>query len=172
MNKPLKIVLTGAESTGKSTLAKSLANHFQTIWVPEYARIYIEKLNRKYTYNDVELIARKQISIDQNLSAGNSIVFFDTWLIITKVWFDFVYGKHPKWLDQAIEKSDVHLFLVCDIDMQWENDPVRENGGENRQILHAIYLKELQKYGFNYHIVNGIGNDRLTNAIRIVENSL
>ena len=117
MTKPYKIVITGAESTGKSTIAHNLAKHFHSIWIPELAREYIEKLNRKYTYNDIEEIAKKQIELEQKLSSEHKYIFFDTWLIITKVWFDFVYYKHPDWLDKEIKKSDIDLFLICDIDM-------------------------------------------------------
>ena len=172
MPKALKIVLTGAESTGKSTLAESLAGHFQAIWMPELARDYIEKLDHKYIYEDIELIAKKQIQKEKELAQENGIIFFDTWLIITKVWFDFVYEKHPAWLDQAITESDIDLFLVCDIDMPWKEDPLRENGGENRKKLHTIYLKELEHFGFNYEIVNGTGEERFLNAVRTVKRYL
>jgi NadR type nicotinamide-nucleotide adenylyltransferase len=164
----LKIVITGAESTGKSTLAQAMAKHFDTIWIPELARAYVEKLECKYSYSDIESIARLQIETEKNIQNGHKLVFFDTWLIITKVWFDFVYGKHPDWLDVEIAKSKIGLFLVCDIDMPWIEDPVRENGGENRKILHQIYINELKTNHFNYKIISGIGSERINNAISIV----
>lgn len=165
MNKTLKIVLTGAESTGKSILSEGLANHFNAIWIPEIARGYVENLNHKYTYSDIETIARKQIETEKQIEAQTPLVFFDTWLIITKVWFDFVYGKHPEWLHRAISESDIDLFLVCDIDIPWVEDPLRENGGENRKKLHEIYLSELESYKFDYKIISGFGNIRLNKAI-------
>lgn len=97
MVNPVKIVVAGAESTGKSTIANALANRFQTICIPELARNYIKKLNWKYTYEDIENIAKQQLDLEQQLSLDNKYIFFDTWLIITKVWFDFVYKKHPEW---------------------------------------------------------------------------
>lgn len=171
MNNPCKIVLTGAESTGKSTLSEKLAAHFQTIWIPEFSREYIEKLNRKYTYEDIEAIARHQLASESNLPEC-SIVIYDTWLIITKVWFDFVYGKHPTWLHEAILSNKIDLFLLCDIDMPWEDDPVRENGGENRQKLHEIYLRELKDYNFNVEIISGYGEERFQNAVKAVNKYL
>ncbi len=165
----IKVAITGAESTGKSTLSDALANHYRSISVPEFSRSYIENLKRPYTYNDVEFIARKQIEIEKNLLPDKSPIFFDTWLIITKVWFDFVYNKRPKWLDSYIENSNIDLFLVCDIDLPWIYDPVRENGGENRKVLHDIYIENLKKYGFKYQIVSGEGEDRIKNAICFVD---
>ena len=167
MDKSLKIAITGAESTGKSTLSKQLAEKYETIWVPEYSRDFIEKLNRKYTYDDIETIAKQQIEIEKKLPS-EKIIFFDTWLIITKVWFDFVYGKHPEWLHTTIQQSNINLFLVCDIDMPWEKDPVRENGGENRIKLHQIYLSELKQYNFEFEIISGTGNERLNNAMKAI----
>ena len=83
-----RIVLIGAESTGKTELADCLSTHFKTNFVPEYARSYIEELNSSYTYQDVEHIARKQIELeDEYCKKANKVLFYDTYLIITKVWF-------------------------------------------------------------------------------------
>lgn len=165
MTKSVKIVITGAESTGKSTIAENLAMHYNSIWIPELARNYIEELDRKYTYEDIEIIARKQITLEQELSVDQKTVFFDTWLIITKVWFDFVYNKHPQWLHEAILNSNIDLILLCDIDLPWEADSVRENGGVNRKKLQDIYIKEFKQYNFKFEIIIGKGNERLLNAI-------
>jgi NadR type nicotinamide-nucleotide adenylyltransferase len=164
-----KIVITGAESTGKSTLTAGLAQHFNAKWIPEIARTYVEGLTRHYTYNDVEQIARLQLEAEQQLSPEEPLVFFDTWLIITKVWFDFVYGKHPEWLHRQILNSRIDLFLLCDIDLPWIEDPVRENGGENRVKLQQRYLQEMNEYGFNYRLISGHDEMRLQQAIREVE---
>ncbi|MFA9391862.1 MAG: AAA family ATPase [Prolixibacteraceae bacterium] len=167
MSKTLKIVLTGAESTGKSTLSEKLAAHYQVSWIPEFSRSYVENLQRKYTYSDIEYIAKHQMQTENELS-NQKIIFFDTWLIITKVWFDFVYGKHPEWLHQAILNSTIDLFLVCDVDMPWIADPLRENGGTNRQILHDIYLNELKQYNFAFEIISGTGEERMLKALEAV----
>ncbi len=168
-SKQFKIVITGAESTGKSTLAQSLARQFNATYIPELAREYVENLNRKYTYADVEQIALKQIEATNNIQYKSPMVIFDTWLIITKVWFDFVYGKHPEWLDNELLKSDIDLFLLCDTDLPWVEDPVRENGGENREKLHRIYIEELEKHSFNYEIISGFDEQRLENAVKLIE---
>lgn len=168
----VKIVLTGAESTGKSVLSQHLAKHYNALVIPELARTYIENLNRHYTYKDVEEIARLQIEKEQGINSNESMVFFDTWLIITKVWLDFVFGKSPDWLKHHILASKIDLFLVCDIDIPWEPDPVRENGGETRKLLQQIYINELRSFGFTYEIVSGKGIGRTQNAINIVDRFL
>ena len=105
-----RIVITGAESTGKTTLAGQLALHYKTVWIPEYARDYVEKLGRKYNYNDVVHIARKQISQAKLFEAGaNRFIFFDTWLIITKIWFLEVFGTCPPFVDDEISNYKIDL---------------------------------------------------------------
>jgi nicotinamide riboside kinase len=170
--KTIKIVITGAESTGKSTLAEALATHYQAKWIPEFSRSYIENLHREYTYSDIEIIARHQIAEEKSFDLGTPLVFFDTWLIITKVWFEFVFGKCPDWLHEYILQSNINLFLVCDIDIPWLPDPVRENGGENRKILHETYIHLIEEYGFNYKIISGVGNERIAKALNIVDDFL
>ena len=82
-----RIVLTGAESTGKTALARQLADYYHTIYVPEYAREYIENLNRPYEYNDIEQIAKKQIKLEnESIHKANRYLFLDTALIIIKIW--------------------------------------------------------------------------------------
>lgn len=168
--KPKIIVITGAESTGKSVLTEQLSNAFNSPYIPEIAREYVGNLNRKYTYQDVEQIARIQIEQLKNAKQqAESFVFVDTWLIIIKVWFEFVYNITPDWLIEEIRSTKIDLFLICDIDLPWIDDPVRENGGENRAILQNLYIKNIVEFGFNYRVVSGSGNQRLTNAIRFIE---
>lgn len=165
-----RIVITGPESTGKTELARKLAEHFQTVWVPEYARSYVENLGRPYTREDVGNIARYQLSQEKEFQAKarNGFLFFDTWFMITKIWFDVVYGECPQWISEHISNSQVDLFLVCDTDLPWIADSVRENGGEKRNELMQMYCREIESFGFHYEIVSGSGEDRLNNALRLL----
>ncbi|MFO7842784.1 MAG: ATP-binding protein [Bacteroidales bacterium] len=166
-----KVVLLGPESTGKTELAKYLASYFESVWVPEYARDYIEHLNRPYNSNDVEHIARKQLELEKEfILKTNDWLFYDTYLIITKVWFEVVYRKVPHWIDQKIKESTIDLFLLCNTDIPWIPDTVRENGGAMREKLFEIYKSELEKYHFPYRIVTGKGEQRRQNTIDIVNN--
>ncbi len=167
---PKIIVITGAESTGKSTLSESLGEYFNAPVIPEFARIYIEHLGRQYNYDDVEIIAKKQIEQLNTLKEeDHSVIFVDTWLIITKIWFEVVFKRFPEWLDESIVSSPIDLFLVCDTDLPWVADTVRENGGEMRSILQNMYIRNIKKYNFTYNIVNGKNHQRFNNALRHVK---
>ncbi len=165
----VKVVLIGSESTGKTELSEFLAKEFETISVPEFAREYIEKLKIPYTYEDVDYIAQQQVSLESEyLLNANKILFYDTYLIITKIWFEIVYKKVPEWIDERIKNCNIDLFLLCNNDIEWIPDSVRENGGEMRDKLFEIYKTELNNYGFNYRIVKGEGDDRLNCALNYI----
>jgi nicotinamide riboside kinase len=166
-----KIVVTGPESTGKTTLSEVLALKLNGALIPEYARSYVEGLRRHYNYDDLEVIARHQVDQEKLLSetTEKDILVLDTWLILTKVWFDVVYGIVPQWIEDYIASADIDLFLVCRPDLPWIPDTVRENGGEMRNILFDRYCREINHYGFRYEIVEGEGDDRWLNAMRLVQ---
>lgn len=163
--KQIRVAVTGPESTGKTTLAQQLAERYSGLFIPEYARTYIEKLPRHYTFEDVENIARMQVDEYYLACATDQeFIFFDTWLIITKVWFRWVFGMVPDWLEEKIRSCSIDLFLLCQPDLPWEEDPVRENGGENRIRLYNAYRSELINYGFNFVEIEGADDARLKNA--------
>jgi nicotinamide riboside kinase len=169
IKQPRIIVVTGAESTGKSELTRQLGAWFSAPLFPEYAREYLEKSDVHYTREDVEKIAIVQKrQMESALTLKTGLVIFDTWLIITKVWFEVVYGEAPFWIHEAIVSAPVGLFLLCDTDLPWEADPLRENGGEMRNILSEKYRKNLLNYEFNFRTVTGHGEKRLQHALQII----
>jgi NadR type nicotinamide-nucleotide adenylyltransferase len=165
-----KIAIIGPECTGKTTLSKQLAEYYNTQWVPEYARDYVLNLNRNYTFDDVEEIAKKQlVQIHATYNLSKNFIFFDTELIITKVWFEVVYKKIPFWINSAVKESNFDLYLLCAPDLPWESDIVRENGGEMREKLFQIYKSELEHQNFKYFIIDGTNDFRLRNSISCIE---
>ncbi|CAA9272989.1 MAG: Ribosylnicotinamide kinase [uncultured Adhaeribacter sp.] len=161
---PLKIAVTGPESTGKSTLAAQLAQHYHSGWVPEYARDYIAKLNRPYTAQDVELIAAGQLSrLQQSLQEIKGPVFCDTELIVIKIWMLHAFGFCPEWILRAIEQQNFNLYLLLNVDLPWEPDPQREHP-HLRQFFYDWYQRELQQYGFNFVCISGNYENRLEQA--------
>jgi NadR type nicotinamide-nucleotide adenylyltransferase len=169
MNQTIRIVITGPECTGKSTLTARLAEYSDTSFVPEYAREYIEGLDRKYTHTDILHIAEKQLNQVQHVSDEKGIVFYDTWLIITKVWFEVLYGHYPLWIDQVIKSGVIDLWLICATDIPWIADNVRENGGEMREQLFHRYLSEIKKINGRYEVINGTGDQRFLNALKVIK---
>lgn len=168
--KPKTIVVTGAESTGKSALCEWLSSYSNVPYIPEFAREYVENLGRHYHYADVEAIARMQVQqFDSPKFQGHTLLIADTWLIITKIWFEEVFKQVPEWLEPAIKKEEINLFLVCDVDLPWVPDKVRENGGERRSYLQSRYIDVIEYYGFQYEIVRGKNNERYRNAVMHLE---
>jgi len=170
---PVNIVITGPESTGKTELAKYLADRYDGFLIPEYAREYIENLSRPYTYADVEKIAEKQIRQQElSLNQGKKIVFFDTWLVITKIWFLEVFGEHPSWVDHKLKSISIDLYLLCAPDIPWIPDRVRENGGERRDYLFSRYIMEIENLDVRYQIISGSGMSRFKRAVELINKHL
>lgn len=162
----IKVAILGPESTGKSELAKSLAIHYSTIWIPEYAREYVEKLNSPYTYEDICRIAKTQIEQQQEYedSTAGNFIFFDTDLIITKVWFEHCYKKVPEFVVERMSTNYFDFYMLCAPDLPWIPDPVREHG-DDREYFFNWYLAEIEQTQKPYVIISDIGAQRLQNAI-------
>ncbi|MDR1652299.1 MAG: ATP-binding protein [Prevotellaceae bacterium] len=162
--------LNGPESTGKTSLAESLSAHFVGTWLPEYARKYVENLNREYTYRDICHIAHKQIEEQNEMKKNSSeTVFFDTDLIITKVWFLHKYKKAPPFVDKYLKITPVDCYLLCYPDLEWQEEAVREHGGDTERLFFfEWYKREIQKTGKPFFVITGQQEERLQNAIRCV----
>ena len=176
MEKRLKIGIVGPESTGKSTLAIALAERLQGSYVPEFAREYIGSLGRPYTYEDVCVVAERNLVESKDryaksrktANAQSLICFFDTELIVTKVWLDEVYQKRPEWLTEPIPaecRMDFYLLLYPDLPAV--PDPLRENLEQSaRERLFHKYLHEIELTGKPYAIIRGLGTARLEAALQ------
>lgn len=167
-----RITLTGTESTGKSILADQLAIHYKTICVPDYSRLYIDQLQRPYTYMDVLEIAQGIIEQEDKLiSQANKILFSDNDLINIKIWLRYYKWEVPQWLTDAIMKRKSDLYLLCDIDLPWSPDPQRSNPSDRRE-LYTQFSNELISIMANFKLVNGSMNKRTDTAIAHIETFL
>lgn len=153
-----KVGIIGPESTGKSTLARELAEQFKGTYVPEYARTIVEQKGRKeLTYEEVCEIAKHQIEEITSLPFTGEelcLYFFDTELIVTKVWLDYAFGKVPEWLTEAIKTYPMDLYLLTCPDIPWEPDPARYNGSQAmREELFDRYEEEVKATGVPYYVI-------------------
>lgn len=163
-----RISITGPESTGKTWLAKQLADHFNTVYADEFSIEYLEKNGASYTKSDIEKIARGQLQKENKLARGASkILFCDTDLLVNKIWCEVVFKEVPEWIKQQLEKHRYDLYLLCYPDIQWEVGPFRENPG-NREELFKLYKNELDRMGVNYKVVKEMGEQRFKNALKFV----
>ncbi|MFP4090612.1 MAG: AAA family ATPase [Cyclobacteriaceae bacterium] len=159
---PLKVIITGPESSGKTTLARQLATVFAEPWVPEFARDYINTLDRKYQETDLLEIARGQIKREEEYTKeANQLLICDTGLEVLKIWSEYRFGRCHPWILEQLEKKRPELYLLCAPDIPWEYDPQRENP-DDRQELFEIYRKELS--GQNVQEVSGSRQQRLATA--------
>lgn len=172
-NSMIRVVITGPECTGKSTLTGQLSGYYHTKGIPEFARDYVAGLNRHYTYQDIEHIARVQRDqVSDWANQGIRLLFIDTYLIITKIWFEVVYQQIPPWIEEELQRKQIDLFLLCSPDIPWTPDPVRENGGKMREKLFLMYRNELERLGFRYALISGSEKQRLNNAVKAVNGFL
>lgn len=177
-----KIVIIGPESTGKSTLCQQLAAHFNTLWCPEYAREYLNTNGIKYDYNDLKKITEGQLimenSCEEKLEAQSlkfkaetsQLLFIDTNMYVMKVWYEYVFGKCEQLVLNEISKRKYSLYFLCNIDLPWIEEPMREYPGEqSRAELYNMYKDILVNETTPWIEISGSYNLRLQKAIEAVE---
>jgi NadR type nicotinamide-nucleotide adenylyltransferase len=169
MEKLKRVAVTGPESTGKSELAMQLACHYQTLWVPEIAREYLVSLGRNYVFEDIAKIARRQLEME-NTTADQAVnlLFCDTDMLVTKIWSLYKFGKCDPWIEEKVKSHRYDLYLLCDIDLPWVEDPLREHPGQRKELF-SLYVEELKRLDVSYAIISGTGRNRVNNAILAVE---
>ena len=142
-----------------------MAEHYNTCWVEEYARTYIEQLNRPYQKHDLDEIARGQLEAEKRKAElANNILVCDTNLIVIKIWSEYKYGSCPDWIVEEISESKYDLHLLTYIDIPWEDDPQREHP-DKRDHLYMKYKEELEFRKFKYVEIKGDMNDRFRTSV-------
>lgn len=189
-----KIVVIGPESTGKSTLCEKLAAHYNTLWVPEYAREYLEKHGTDYTYEDLLAIAKGQIELEERISSKLKVqsskfkvqnpirnsqptinhqrstsLFIDTDMHVMKVWAEYVFNNCHNWILNRIAERKYDLYLLCDVDLPWIEDKLREYPDEGiRKKLFYFYKESMASQSTPWHIISGTYKQRLQQAIDVI----
>ena len=175
---PLRVVLFGAESTGKSTLAERLAARFCAPWSTEYVREYWDSHDGVITAADLDAIARGQCAAEDAAQAraeddGAGVVFHDTDLLTCTIWDDLLFpGACPEWArtEAARRARATDLFLFCDTDLPWAPDPQRcFPDEEGRAMCRRLFLAKLEATGARWTRVYGAAAEREARAAAAVE---
>jgi NadR type nicotinamide-nucleotide adenylyltransferase len=173
-----KIVIIGPESTGKSTLCEDLARHYKTNWVPEFAREYLITNGKEYTYENLLTIAKGQITFEEKISSmlttkSSQLVFIDTDLYVMKVWCEFVFGKCHQWIIDQIVERKYDLYLLCNTDLPWTKDELREYPDlETREKLFRIYKDIMVNQNTPWIEIKGVQKNRIRHAIEAINSFL
>lgn len=163
-----KIIVTGVESSGKTTLALDLANKLKARYVSEYSREYLTHLTRPYVQEDLLKITHGQLRSELEAEQNSAdLIICDTSLLVLKVWSEYKYGYCDPWILDQFETHNWDMFLLPHYDIPYEDDPLRENP-QNRHVLFDIYLKELEELNKPYLILKGTAQERLDQAVAIV----
>ncbi|RWY46236.1 AAA family ATPase [Mucilaginibacter gilvus] len=168
----IKIAVVGPESTGKSTMSAFLALHFNTVWVPEYARGYCEKLTAPPTWQDEINMFTGQLALEEEfVPQANKLLICDTTFITVKIWSDHTFGESPKEVLDELPKHPYDLYLLLNIDLPWEEDPLRDFPNMREHFM-AVWYLELDALKANYVLISGTGDNRYENAVAAVNTFL
>lgn len=169
----LKIAIVGPESTGKSTIAKQIAAYKNTFCVPEYARYYCQNLDRNYTLQDEINMFYGQIALEDAITQNSHhhLVICDTTILTVKIWCDHLFGDTPKFVTEEIKTRKYDLYLLMDIDLPWQDDPLRDFP-EQRDHFKQIWIDELNVLNADYKIISGDGKNRFANALDAINDFL
>lgn len=150
-------------------MCQHLAMHYQTEWVPEYARFYLDRLVGEYEQSDLKAIAEGQLSWeDEKAEYANKYLICDTNLIVIKIWSDHKYGNTDDWIQGKLEDRNYDYYLLNNIDIPWMPDPQREHP-QLRKHFFEVYKAYLDDHKLPYSIVSGIEGERKKSAVDAIE---
>ena len=169
----IRVVVTGSECTGKTTLAKALAQHYDVVWVPEYARQFVLDTDSSPEASDVEAIARGQIELEDALATkAQDLLIQDTDLLSTVVFSRHYYGDCPSWIEETLGGSAADLYLLADIDVPWVPDGDQRDRGDRREEMQELFRRALLDGELDFVEINGTREERLQQAVLAIDSLL
>lgn len=171
-----RVVLTGSESTGKTTLARRLAEHYEVEWVPEFVRDYADRKQGLLVFDDHAPIAHGQISLEDEYrtraaEVNAPLLLQDTDLLSTAVYCAHYYARCPVWITDAARARRPDLYLLLDIDIPWTADPQRDRG-HMREEMQAQFLEAVQRSGSPFVLISGDREERFEKARAAIDDLL
>ncbi|TXD97751.1 ATP-binding protein [Psychrobacter frigidicola] len=171
----INVAILGAESTGKTTLCRDLAAYFDSPWVPEYMRTYLQKKwdseQKTCSWEDLLPIAQGQIALENKLALQteqtNSFLFCDTSLFELMVYANWYYGDCPEALTQAALAHHYDLILLTEVDIPWVADDLRDSP-HGREQISARFATELTRYGKLFFRIGGDRNQRVQQVVKLL----
>lgn len=165
----MRVVLTGSESTGKTTLAGRLADHYDAELVPEFVRGYAEAKGGIIEFEDHGPIARGQMSLeDEHIARAAGLVVQDTDLLSTVVYCEHYFGQCPPWIRDAAAARRPDLYLLCEIDVEWVHDGVRDRG-HMREAMQELFRDAVRQTGIATAVITGASTERLQRAVDAID---
>lgn len=162
------ICIFGPESTGKTTLSRQLADFFNCPLVPEFAEEVIRNKKGNISLEDMKFIAFEQDNrLKQLQKRINPLLIADTDAITTKLWIRELFDEYPGYIEKIIKQQKFDLYLLMDIDLEWEND-IHRYRPEGRKEFFENCKKTLELYQRPYRIITGRGESRFKNALNAI----
>lgn len=149
-----------------------LADYYHTIWVPEFARDYCAALTGPPTIEDEVNMFIGQVALEKELAPkANHILICDTTFITVKIWSDAFFGYTPQVVLDELPKQHYDLYLLLDIDLPWQDDPLRDFPTQREHFM-EVWHRELKALNANYVVISGAGQDRYNNAVKAIDTFL
>ena len=168
-----RIVITGAESTGKTTLARALANYYSEPWTEEFVRRYVDQIKRDLQAKDLEPIARGQLAAeDTNLDQATRMVIHDTNLLSSIIYAKHYFDTELDWVNQRFRERKYSLYLLCEPDIPWKADPGQRESSLVRDQLQKTFKAQLNALKLPYQQIKGTREQRLQRAVTIIDQLL
>lgn len=165
----IRVVLTGSESTGKTTLAGRIAEYYSSEFVPEFVRRYVAEKGAAPSFEDHGPITRGQMALeDQYRARAGALLVQDTDLLSTVVYCNHYFGRCPEWIETTARERRPDLYLLCEIDLPWLADGVRDRG-ERREEMQQLFRDAVIASGVPFATITGVGDERLQRAVDVID---